>query len=154
MKKGAVEFSETWVNFYRTTRRRIPEDNILHIHYCYNVKSYNSRINVTCINNWLLSVTDSRASTLQHLLLSPDVVLLLRTEPSYFIQAQHLVWFAVYCGFCQPWAEGCICDTSRGDSLSSVAHVEFAAVQRATRICGFHKSTENDKIILPISGYN
>jgi hypothetical protein len=36
----AIWSTETSVNFQRTTRRYIPEDNILHNHRCENLKFY------------------------------------------------------------------------------------------------------------------
>jgi hypothetical protein len=38
MKMEAGRSSETSVNFYRTTRRYIPEDGTLHKHRCDNLK--------------------------------------------------------------------------------------------------------------------
>jgi hypothetical protein len=35
----AVPPSETSVNFYRTTRRRTPEDCVVRIHHCENLRS-------------------------------------------------------------------------------------------------------------------
>jgi hypothetical protein len=40
LKMEAVYYSETSVDFQRTTRRYIPEDGTLHNHRCKNLKSY------------------------------------------------------------------------------------------------------------------
>jgi hypothetical protein len=48
----AICFSETSVETWRTTHRRIPEDDTLHNHRCENLKSYNSSI-VAC---WFITV--------------------------------------------------------------------------------------------------
>jgi hypothetical protein len=46
LKMGAVRSSETSVNFYQTTWRSIPEDNVLHSHLCVDLKSQTSVFNM------------------------------------------------------------------------------------------------------------
>jgi hypothetical protein len=43
----SVSSSETSVKFYNATRRHIPDDNVLHIHRCEDLKSNISQICVT-----------------------------------------------------------------------------------------------------------
>jgi hypothetical protein len=41
LKMEELRYSETWVNFYQTTRRHIPEDNTRHSNRCENNQSHN-----------------------------------------------------------------------------------------------------------------
>jgi hypothetical protein len=56
LKMEATRFSETSVNFQRTTRCYIPEDRTLHIHHCENIK-YSTILDLGTRWRWVVSFT-------------------------------------------------------------------------------------------------
>jgi hypothetical protein len=75
LKMVVIYSSEMLVDFQWTTRRYIPEDNILHNHRCENLKSYKIEVNYTLKILILLNYKNTTA------LKSSGVISCINVEP-------------------------------------------------------------------------
>jgi hypothetical protein len=56
LKMEAEDSSETFVNFYQTTRRHIPEDNYLPSHWCESLKSHKDMLSIIQNTPWSINI--------------------------------------------------------------------------------------------------